>query len=368
MNTTKPQWSTIVDVRHSPLDVELTEPFGIATGAQVMARNVLVEIELRDGTVGLGEAAPFEAVSGETQAKVLASLKNVASGWIGESALRFRQLSDQLWDMCPDVPTAIAGLEMALFDALARSRGLSLLDWFGRSELVLHTDITIPTTSARDPVAAAVDAARRAAAGGFTTLKLKVGKDPLDVEVRRVLSVARAAPGASLVLDANAGYSAAVAIALLQQLAEVRPRIATFEQPVARDDWDGLMEVERVGGVPVCADESVRSLADLRDLARRGGPSVVNIKTAKFGFVRAWDMAVTARTLGFRLMIGGMVETELAMSASACLAAGLGGFEFVDLDTPLFMRERPLSGGFAQSGPRLDLTAIDFGHGVRRTV
>lgn len=349
------------------LDVELNEPFGIATGAQLVARNVLVEVELGDGTVGLGEAAPFEAVSGETQAKVLTALEALDESLVGRDARGFRDISELLWSQCEAVPTAIAGVEMALFDALARSRGMSLLDWFGRSQTALMTDITITTSAVDDPIGAGVAAARRAAADGFRTLKLKVGKEPLDLEVARVLAIARAAPEARLVLDANAAYSASDAVGLVDGLREVRHRIDTFEQPVAREDWDGLLEVERKGGVPVCADESLRHPDDLRRLARLGGPSAVNIKTAKLGFVRAWDVAQAARTLGFRLMIGGMVETELAMSASACLAAGLGGFEFVDLDTPLFMRERPLVGGFRQCGPHLDLSDIRAGHGVSRT-
>lgn len=356
---------TVTRLEFSPLDVELTEPFGIATGAQVRASNVLVELELGDGSVGLGEAAPFPAVNGETQAMVLTALTELEPLLRGYDAREYRRLSDLLWELCPNVPTAIAAVEMALFDALARSRQTSLLDWFGRSQLTLDTDITIPTSGAEDPVAAAVAAAQRAVQSGFSVLKLKVGKDPLDVEVRRVRAVAASAPGARFVLDANAAYSTGDALRLLSELGAVRDRIDTFEQPVAREDWQGLLEVEQRGGVPVCADESIRSAADLRRLVRQGGPSAINIKTAKLGFVRAWDVAQTARALGFRLMIGGMVETELAMSASACLAAGLGGFDFVDLDTPLFMRERPLRGGYVQAGSRLDLSAIELGHGVR---
>lgn len=367
MNRARKSATTIVDVRYFPLDVELHEPFGIATGAQVKALNVLVELELADGAIGLGEAAPFPAVSGETQAGVFATAEVARAALVGQDAWRYRHISELLWDLCPDVPTAVAGVEIALFDALAHSRKLSLLDWFGRAQLDLRTDITIPTSSAGDPVEAAVNAARRAVRDGFDALKLKVGKDPLDVEVRRVLAIAAAAPQARLLLDANAGYTAAEALALLAGLDSIRSRIETFEQPVARDDWEGLLEVQREGKVPVCADESLRSSEDLRKLARLGGPSAINIKTAKHGFLRAWELAQAARTLGFRLMIGGMVETELAMSASACLAAGLGGFDFVDLDTPLFMRERPLTGGFRQCGPLLQLEAIELGHGVRRS-
>jgi hypothetical protein len=65
-------------------------------------------------------------------------------------------------------------------------------------------------------------------------------------------------------------------------------------------------------------------------------------------------------------MIGGMVETRLAMSASACLAGGMGGFSFVDLDTPLFLAWDPFEGGFDMRGPDLDLANIRLGHGVRR--
>jgi L-alanine-DL-glutamate epimerase-like enolase superfamily enzyme len=140
--------------------------------------------------------------------------------------------------------------------------------------------------------------------------------------------------------------------------------VALFEQPTARDDLEGLAEVERSGKVPVCADESARGAREVADLARRGACSFINVKTAKTGIVEAWDMIATARSHGLGLMIGGMVETELSMTASACLAAGIGGFRFVDLDTPLFMAERPLRGGFRQNGPELELGHITAGHGV----
>ncbi len=52
------------------------------------------------------------------------------------------------------------------------------------------------------------------------------------------------------------------------------------------------------------------------------------------------------------------------MSGSVCLAAGLGGFAFVDLDTPLFLAVDPFDGGYAQTGERLDLAPIALGHGV----
>src|SRR5690606_24797977 len=94
------------------------------------------------------------------------------------------------------------------------------------------------------------------------------------------------------------------------------------------------------------------------------GISVVNVKTAKLGVVAAYDVTVAALTAGLDVMVGGMVESELSMTTSACIAAGVGGVRFVDLDTPLFLGPRPLRGGFAQTGPLLELGGIRAGHGV----
>jgi L-Ala-D/L-Glu epimerase len=91
---------------------------------------------------------------------------------------------------------------------------------------------------------------------------------------------------------------------------------------------------------------------------------VLNIKLMKMGIAEALDVVGIARAAGLGLMIGGMVESILAMTCSACFAAGLGGFTFVDLDTPMFLAVNPFDGGFAQQGATLALDQIAMGHGV----
>src|SRR5690606_26118213 len=258
------------------------------------------------------------------------------------------------------VPSAIAGIEIALLDALCKREGRSLRDFFGGSEVDLHTDITVVTGTSEE----AKKAAHRAALEGFNELKVKVGGATVDEDLSRLQAIAAAAPHASLLLDANCGYSVEDALALLLGLGPLKKRVLVFEQPVVREDLEGLAEVERVGGVPVAADESLRSKADLEQIIVHGGISAINIKTAKLGLVEAHEILLRAKEAGLIVMVGGMVETELSMSASACLAAGVGGVKHIDLDTPLFMKERPLRGGYLQSGPHLDLRPIQLGHGV----
>lgn len=350
----------IAALRFKPFDVALREPFGIASGAQLHAANVLVELTLSNGVVGIGEAAPFPAVNGETQASVLAHESAAQRALQGLDARRYRRVSSAVKEVLGSVPSACAGVETALFDALCRSSRTSLWAFFGGSDGELTTDITIPTGDADH----AARSAQRAAETGFDTLKVKVGGAPLELDVWRVRAIHSAAPKAELILDANASFTAEAALNLLDAVGSIRERVALFEQPCAADDLSGLAEVQQKGRVPVAADESARSARDVARLALNRAAAVVNIKIMKTGLVEAWDMIACARAHGLGLMVGGMVETELAMTTSACLAGGIGGFRFVDLDTPLFMAARPLRGGFDQSGPKLRLEHIEEGHGV----
>ncbi len=84
----------------------------------------------------------------------------------------------------------------------------------------------------------------------------------------------------------------------------------------------------------------------------------------KCGVVESLMMWHLARAAGMELMIGGMVESTLAMSCSAHLAAGLGGFHYADLDTPLFIAKHPFRGGYRQQGSRVSIADVTSGHGV----
>lgn len=104
-----------------------------------------------------------------------------------------------------------------------------------------------------------------------------------------------------------------------------------FEQPVHRDDWEGLGHVSQIAkdkyGVSVAADESCRSLVDAKKIVQESLADVINIKLAKVGVLGALEIIDLVRPSGLNLMIGGMVETRLAMGFAGHLAAGLGCFK-----------------------------------------
>lgn len=355
-----PTPTTIRALTIEPLDIALHEPFGIASGAQDLARNLLVTVELADGTRGYGEAAPFPAFNGETQASAQAALEGARTTVEGADAREWRRIAAALRSAIGPVGSARCALETAILDALTRHARIPLWAFFGGVSTTLETDMTITTGALEQAAQAARDILDR----GIRVIKIKVGSGDLALDLERVTAIHVAAPDAPLLLDGNSGFTADAALQLLANLHGRGITPALFEQPVRRDDLEGMRQVAQWGAVPVAADESVADAVDALHLMQERAAQVINIKLMKSGIVEALDIAALCRTAYLRLMIGGMVESILAMTTSACFAAGLGGFDYVDLDTPLFMAENPFEGGFIYTGGRIDLGHIQAGHGV----
>ncbi|HMI91247.1 MAG TPA: enolase C-terminal domain-like protein, partial [Polyangiales bacterium] len=139
-----------------------------------------------------------------------------------------------------------------------------------------------------------------------------------------------------------------------------------FEQPCARADLDGMAEVAAKAGVPVIADESVTTLAELERVIEARAAHGVNLKLAKSGgLLPALAIGRAARVAGLQLMCGGMVETRLGMTAMAHVACALGGrpggaggtaVEYIDLDTAFLLASDPFEGGYEARGAELTLT------------
>lgn len=356
---------TVQGVEVRAMNIPLRAPFGIAGGAQAVAANVLVRVELASGTVGWGEAAPLPAYNGETQGQVLSVFKKMTPRLVGgrwgnlrvaAAALREREKDDG-----GSCGAAQCAWEMALLDAVTRERGEALWSFFGGAEATLETDMTV-TTGTVDEGRAAAEAIGRL---GIRVIKVKVGGPGGGARDRaRMRAIREVAPNAPLIVDGNASLSRGEATELAAGLKADGIVPAVVEQWLAKDDLVGARDFRAATGWCVAADESVVGPLDVMRLAHAGAADVVNIKLMKAGVVAGWDVVRVARTVGLGLMIGGNVESMLAMTFSACFAAGIGGFRHADLDTPLFMAENPLVGGYEREGGILRVDGLGPGHGV----
>ncbi len=351
--------SLITNFSVSSLKAPLIHPFRTALGEHKSLENILFQIELANGTKGFGEAAIATHITGETINATLRNLKSAGQNLMGKDAADFEAISECLHADLPDNKAAVAAVEMAVLDALTRQRKIPLWKFFGERPQRFQTDITIVISD----LAETKSSVKKFYQQGFRAFKVKIGRD-FDLDIERVVAVKRLAPRSEIYLDANQGFDAKRSLQFLIALTRLDIRPDLMEQPVPKDDWDGLREVARLSDVPVCADESVSSLNDVKRAVKERAVPVINIKLMKSGLIQARQMAQMAKTHGIKLMIGGMMESSLAMTAAAHMAAGMGCFDFVDLDTPFFIKNGLKNNPYLDSRGMYRLRTVKAGIGI----
>jgi len=288
--------------------------FTISRGSKTEA--AVVVAELSDGTNrGRAECVPYAryAESIESVVAAIEGMRDRVAGGLDRVALQ---------DAMPP-GAARNALDCAFWDLEAKRAGRPVHQLLGLA--APQSLVTAYTISLGEPATMAQAAARAAAR---PLLKIKLGgadgNDPA-----RVAAVRRAVPNATLIVDANEGWSADN---LADHIAAcARANVALIEQPLPAGADDALSNIDRV--VPVCADESVHDRASLGALG--GRYDAVNIKLDKTGgLTEALAMMSEARHLGFDIMVGCMVATSLAMAPAVLLAQRA---RYVDLDGPLLL-------------------------------
>ncbi len=354
--------TVIKSVSVRALSAALNQPFRIATGAHSRLENALISITLADGTKGYGEAAPAAHITGETVAETLAALKKIAARIKGRECADYWRLGYELREEFPKTHAATTAAEMAVLDALTRHAKMPLRNFFGSGRANPVIDMTVVLGTVEEAKLSAAAIYKR----GIRAFKIKVGGD-FDTDLNRVLAVHKAGHGHPIYLDANEGFDAAQSLEFLARLKKHGVVPAFYEQPVKRADWDGLKKVTRYAGRIGCVvgtDETVQTPADAVRVIREKAAHGINLKTMKFGLIGSMELARLAQGAGLKLMIGGMMETALSMSASAHLASGIGGVNFIDLDTPLFIKDRIMSGCTLTSNGEYKLEKVKTGIGV----
>ena len=291
--------------------------FTISRGSRTEVSVVVVEIS--DGTcTGRGECVPYPRY-GETVEAVTAQIAAASITSLDREELRRH--------MAPGA--ARNGLDCALWDLEAKATGVSAAARAGIKMQPLTTAFTLSLGTPGDMEAAA------RAAGDRPLLKLKLGGDG---DVDRVHAVRRGAPRSRLVVDANEAWREANFAA--NMLACVEAGVTLIEQPLPAGQDELLRTLPHP--VPICADESSHSRADLDQVA--GKYDAINIKLDKAGgLTEALDLAREARRRGYLVMVGCMLGTSLAMAPALLVAQQA---DVVDLDGPLLLardRQHPLA-------------------------
>ncbi len=288
----------------------LARAFTISRGTKTEARVLTVCVET-DGVRGYGECVPYARYS-ETAASVMAEIE--ALPWPLDRA--------RLQEVLP-AGAARNAVDCALWDLEAKTAGRRVWEIAGLPEP--GPVITAYTLSLDGPGEMEAAAARNA---HRPLLKIKLGGKG---DLERLEAVRSGAPAARIIVDANEGWTVETFTELMPLL--VRLGVEMVEQPLPADADGPLRDMKRL--LPACADESCRDRSSLGALA--GKYEMVNIKLDKTGgLTEALALRDAARDGGFRVMVGCMVGSSLAMAPAVLVAQDA---DLTDLDGPLLLAE-----------------------------
>lgn len=334
-----------IEIRRS--DFRLSNPSVVAYEAVEVAPNIAVSIELEDGRKGWGNAAPDYHVTGETAESVELTLRNELSPFLlGRNAEQIEKLWPELCAHAPGQPTAVAAIDIALWDLLGQAAGLPLYRMLGNARDRISTSITLSIDDLEPSVARAQEFQSR----GFTRLKIKCGLDA-EGDIMRVKAIRSAIdPDTRLCLDSNQGYSVDQALLVINSLKDCA--IEFIEQPVRADDLDGLRFLSARSPIPIMADESVLNAGDLL----KSPAPLVNLKLMKTGGITgALRCNAVAEARGISVMFGCMDESVISIAAATHLALALQNVRYADLDGHLDIVEDVAEGNPLLSAGDLSL-------------
>ena len=327
------------------------EPFTIATGTMDYAQNIFIRVYTDAGLVGMGECSAFPMIVGETQATCFEMARDFAALWKNKDPLAIEDRMAELHAFTAFNATIKSAFDMALYDIAAKEKELPLYQYLGGRKKELETDLTIGIDTPEAMAATAADFLK----DGVRIIKIKLGKKP-ELDVARVRGIREAAgKEMGLRIDANQGWHFDQAVEILTALAPYD--IQFCEQPMRHWDDHHLPALKKISPIPIMADESVFDHHDASRLIDADACSFVNIKFAKSGgILEALKINEVCAARNIPCMMGGMLESRMALSAFAHFATAMDNIKFYDMDTCLLGHlVDPVKGGVQFRGYFLEL-------------
>ena len=308
------------------LDLPLKHRFTIAHQSREVQETLIVRLE-EDGLFGLGESTtnPFYGITLENMREALEKFKPILLGGKWNTPAELWELGKEIFR---DNPFAQCALDQAAWDLYTKKKGKKLYEY-----LDLNPQ-RIPTTNFTIGIDTVEKMCAKLREVHWPIYKIKLGTDQ-DLEIVREL---RKNTNSIFRVDANCAWTVDQAISYSEELAHLG--VEFIEQPLAKDNLEGMREVFAHSKLPLMADESCISESDVEKC--QGRFHGVNIKLVKAGGITpALRMIHNAKALGMKTMVGCMTESSVGISAIAHIAPLL---DFVDMDGAMLLSKDPAKG------------------------
>lgn len=309
------------------LDIPTIRPHKLAFGAINRQSPVVVQLWLRNGACGFGEAATIGGPSWNEESPE--SIRHAIDAYLapcllGQDGGAFGRVLARMDTFCRGNAFAKSAVEMALIDAVSRTLALPAYQLLGGKR---HSSLPLAWTLASGDVRKDLEEAQlRLEQKRHRIFKMKIGaRSPAD-DVAHVSQIARGLEGkATLTVDVNQAWDGSTARRFLPQLIDAG--VTLIEQPVAKWNREALKVLSASLGSRACimADESVCTPQDAMALARDQASQVFSLKVAKHGgLLRTLQVAAVAEAADIGWYGGTMLETSIGSAASAHVFATLG--------------------------------------------
>lgn len=342
------------------LRVPLHTPFKTALREVTHIHDLVVKLYADDDIVGFGSAPSTPQITGDDHAAMVSAIESeLAPLLIGKSLANFDAIIERVSNNKNAGSNAKAAIDIALFDAKARSEKLPLYTFLQRclphsdndAPLItqLETDYTISVNDTAQ-MCADIDAAL---ARGYSCLKIKIGKQPQEdlVRIRAIHAHVQncqqqLAKEIVLRLDVNQGWDEQTSIHILQTLETEGIKFELIEQPLVASDVQGSANIIKAVSTPIMADESAFNLAQVKCLHEQQAANIINIKLVKTGgLFNALKIVDYCRKHKITCMIGCMLEGSIGVAAAAHLASAYNDvIQLIDLDGPTLGQYDPIKG------------------------
>jgi L-alanine-DL-glutamate epimerase-like enolase superfamily enzyme len=301
-----------------PIALPLKHPFTIARSSESVARSLVVRLRW-NGLEGLGESAPSERYD-ENVESVAAGLSSLD---LGDDPYAHERLLDGL------TPAQRCGLDVALHDLVGKDLDRPLWRLLGLDPArTPQTSFTIGIASLDETLAKVREV------GTHPVIKVKLGAGSELETIEAIRSVYTG----TIRIDANEGWTPERSVELLGALR--KHEIEFCEQPIPAGSPEKLRWIRERSPIPIVTDEDSKDANDLPALL--GCVDGINVKLVKCGGIRgALAMIHTARALGFKIMLGCMVESQILTTAAAHISPLV---DWADLDGPFLTARDPFAG------------------------
>ena len=335
-------------------DLPLVVPLRLGKQELISRRGLIIRLSDAEGHSGYGEVAPFPGLHRETVEDAVRQWQGIQPDWLGETVAEglehlqggFGRWLDR-YGLCPSLRH---GLEMAVLNYLACRRGTTLAALLNprycnslecNALLIGSDELTVQ--------------ARQLSAAGYSTVKLKVGRQPLEQDIAFVRNARQAlGPACRLRLDANRYWDLATAVRFGQAVAACE--IEYIEEPLA--DPGQTTAFYELTGIPVALDESLIP-ANPATLAVPLGVSAFVLKPAVLGgFERTLRFIELAKRRRLKAVISSVFESGVGLAALANYAAAFCGPVPVGLDTYRWLREDLPEQRFTVDNGRIDVDGV----------